>query len=142
MSDSAEGKSHPARKSLFWAWVLVVVAGLFMALLFVDRGTSHGSHRSYVRVSVTPFPKAMLDASFPAKVFQTLPGVRFESNGADLVTVTADGVTAEDAEKRCKDATTFLGAAVQKDYGARLSILDSGDHPVGIFRRVAEKLGF
>ena len=94
--------------------------------------------RSYTLVTIVPFTNAVFDASFQARIFPSLPGVRLEPSRTNLIRVVADAATAEGARTLSKDATTALGIAVEKEYGAKLSVLDSGDRPMGYFHRVLE----
>ena len=108
-----------------WVWVSAAVAGVAVLLLLAARGPRY-SHRGYTIVTIAPFTNAVFHASFQARVFPSLPGVRLEPSGTNLIRVVADAVTAEEARKLSKDATATLGIAVQNEYGARLSVLDFG----------------
>ncbi len=58
-----------------------------------------------------------------------------------MLRVVADGVTVTEARNTSKEATEALRAAVQHELGATVSVLDSGDRPMGPFHRALEMLG-
>ena len=129
--------SQQTRKTRRWVWICASVAGVAVLILLMAGGPRYG-HRSYTLVTIVPFTNAVFDGSFQARIFPSLPGVRLEPSRTNLIRVVADAATAEGARTLSKDATTALGIAVEKEYGAKLSVLDSGDRPMGYFHRVLE----
>jgi FtsH-binding integral membrane protein len=133
--------SRQTQKRCFWAVVLVMIAGIAGLISVAARGP-HYNYRAYTIVTIVlPFTNAVLSASFQATTFRSLPSVRLVTSGTKVVRVVADGATVTEARNRSKDATESLKVAVQHEFGATLSVLDSGDRPMGAFHRALERLG-
>jgi hypothetical protein len=132
--------SRQTQKRCFWAVVLVMIAGIAGLISVAARGP-HYNYRAYTIVTIVPFTNAVLSASFQATTFRSLPCVRLVPSGTKVVRLVADGATVTEARNRSKDATESLKVAVQHEFGATLSVLDSGDRPMGAFHRALERLG-
>jgi hypothetical protein len=123
-----------------FAWVCVIAFIASLVLLLFIAGGSRYRYRSYTLVSVAPFTNTVLQTSFQTNAFRSLPGIRVEQAGPSVIRITADGTTVVDARQRSKDATEAFRAAIEMDYGGKLSVLDSGDRPFGVIPRVLETL--
>ena len=130
---------QPPHRRRWAALVLVGVAGLTGLIFLAARGP-HYKYRAYTLVTVVPFTNSILSTSFQASTFRSMPSVRLVPSGTNALRVVADGATLAEARNTSKAATEALRAAVQQELGARLSILDSGDRPMGGFHRALERL--